>query len=153
MTLEKKYVPYHPAPADITAVLPGAKLLSLKVSNTQELETKLSTGLPSSLVAKIASICHINQDAMSAILGMGKSTLNSYTRTDKRLPAEQSAKIYRLARVIERTQEVVGTDAKEWLHSPVLALGNRTPLEALKSDIGAERVLQLLERLDDGVYS
>ena len=41
----------------------------------------------------------------------------------------------------------------KWLNQPVYALGDNTPANMLSSEIGTQRVLDLLGRLEHGVFS
>lgn len=146
---------YTPPKSVDEARLPGALLLGLKARNLQGLEDELDKGLAITVLDTLTETLGIDLATLASLLGTGYSTLKSHKRTKARLTPEQSAKAYRLARLFERTVEVIGSedDARGWLHNGVLALGKRTPLEAMTNDLGGERVLHLLERLDDGVYS
>jgi uncharacterized protein (DUF2384 family) len=39
------------------------------------------------------------------------------------------------------------------MHSPAVALGDKTPIKYAMNEAGAKRVEQLLTRIDDGVFS
>jgi putative toxin-antitoxin system antitoxin component (TIGR02293 family) len=149
------FAPFNPPKSVYTARPPGAVLLKLNVANLHELEDALNSGLPIESVETLMNQCGIELTTAAALLGMGYSTLKTYRRNRMRLTPEQSARAYRVARIYERAVAVIGSevDARAWLAEPVLALGNRTPLAAMTSDLGSERVLHILERLDDGVYS
>jgi putative toxin-antitoxin system antitoxin component (TIGR02293 family) len=60
----------------------------------------------------------------------------------------------RLARVARRAAEVFeGSDAAlDWLKSPNRALAGETPLTLLDTEIGAESVLDVLGRIEHGVF-
>jgi putative toxin-antitoxin system antitoxin component (TIGR02293 family) len=147
------HAPYTPASAVFDAVLPGAKLLKLKARNVSQLERELDKGLSMKTIESLAAVAQVSLKSLAPILGLGYSTLITYKRKSERLNPEQSARAYHFARILERATEVIGNEAQQWLSEPVLALAKRTPLETLHSTLGSERVLQLLERLDDGVYS
>jgi putative toxin-antitoxin system antitoxin component (TIGR02293 family) len=146
---------YTPPEAVYDARLPGASLLGLDVRNLQQLEEELDKGLPIKTLATLMDKAGVDLETLAPVLGTGYSTLRNHRRNRTRLTPEQSAKAYRFARIFERATEVIGSedDARGWLHEGVLALGKRTPMEAMSSEIGSERVQHLLERLDDGVYS
>jgi putative toxin-antitoxin system antitoxin component (TIGR02293 family) len=149
------HVTFSPPSAVYEARLPGTTLLKLKARNLQQLEEALNKGLSIKVLDSLAEKAGVDLKTLASLLGTGYSTLKTHKRTKGRLSPEQSAKAYRFARVVERATEVIGSeeDMRAWLRDPVLALAKRTPLETLTSDLGSERVLQLLERLDDGVYS
>lgn len=70
-----------------------------------------------------------------------------------RLSAAESERTERLARVIAAAEFAWNdeADAREWLTKPHPELGNRTPLEASTSELGARRVEDLLDRLIYGI--
>jgi putative toxin-antitoxin system antitoxin component (TIGR02293 family) len=149
------YPTFSPPDAVYEATLPGASLLKLKARNLQGLEEELERGLPVKTLDTLVEKLGIDLETLASLLGTGFSTLKAHKRSRSRLSPEQSAKAYRLARIFERASEVIGSEdeARGWLGDSVLALGKRTPLQAMTTDLGGERVLHLLERLDDGVFS
>ncbi|MBK8953444.1 MAG: DUF2384 domain-containing protein [Chitinophagaceae bacterium] len=40
----------------------------------------------------------------------------------------------------------------EWVHSPLISLGNKTPLDFLDTTFGIQLVLKILGRLEQGVF-
>lgn len=71
------------------------------------------------------------------------------------LNSEESAKLVRLARVVERAAEVFEDfdAALDWLKSPNAAASGATPLSLLDTDIGAESVMDTLGRIEHGVFA
>jgi hypothetical protein len=71
------------------------------------------------------------------------------------LMSQQSLQALRSVRLWERATEVFGNrnDADDWLDEPLLAIGNRTPREATQSEQDMELVLQVLGRMECGIYS
>ena len=69
--------------------------------------------------------------------------------------SEESAKLVRLARVVERAKNVFEDveAALDWLKSANAALSGATPLSLLDTDIGAESVLDTLGRIEHGVFA
>jgi len=70
------------------------------------------------------------------------------------LNSEESDKVVRLARVVERAEEVFEDleASVEWLKAPNAALGAVPPLSLLDTDTGAESVLDTLGRIEHGVF-
>jgi putative toxin-antitoxin system antitoxin component (TIGR02293 family) len=68
---------------------------------------------------------------------------------------EESDRLLRLARVVERAVQVLGDRerARRWLTAPSPALGQAVPLALLDTDLGTHQVEELLGRIDFGVYS
>lgn len=71
------------------------------------------------------------------------------------LSPEESAKLVRFARVVERAETVFedADSALNWLQSPNASLGGVTPLSLLDTDIGADSVLDTLGRIEHGVFA
>ena len=71
-----------------------------------------------------------------------------------RFEPDESDRLVRASRVFARAIELFegNTDgAREWLTSPVRALGGRTPLELASTDVGAIEVENLIGRLEHGL--
>jgi putative toxin-antitoxin system antitoxin component (TIGR02293 family) len=150
----KPFTIFSPPEAVYHAVLPGATLLNLNVSNVAQLEWELFRGLRVAGVRAMGRRIGIDAKTLGRLLGARHQTLQMRHRS-RRLTTQQSAVAYRLARGFEHAVMLIGseTDAREWLREKMPSLGQRTPLEALATVLGYERVLNLLERCEDGVYS
>ncbi len=142
-------------PSTQNAVLAGAGLLQLSARNALELEALLERGLRPEALQTLKEATDLSFQTLASIARISYESLNRYRKSGKALPPEASTHLYEFARLFERTLEVipVPSEAQAWLREPVLALGNRSPLETLGSSLGAQRVMQILERLDEGVYS
>ena len=60
-----------------------------------------------------------------------------------------------LQKLMDRTEEVLeGQEwATQWLEAPHRALNGKKPIELAKTDAGLYEVLQLLGRIEQGVFS
>jgi len=138
-------------------MLPGAALLGLVARNWLELENALQQGLPPRVIKILKDEVGVTVGEIAPLLGLSPATLHRRTsqKPRKRLDPHESARAYRIARVLARATEVLGSreSARSWLREPLLAIGNRTPLDAIRTESGAELVIQVLGRLEDGVYS
>jgi putative toxin-antitoxin system antitoxin component (TIGR02293 family) len=72
-----------------------------------------------------------------------------------RLSPEESERLYRLAKVLASAESVLGSKdkARRWLSNPNRALGDVTPLSLLETEAGADEVMNVLGRIEYGVYS
>ena len=70
------------------------------------------------------------------------------------LSPEESGKLVRFARIVERTALVLeDTDvALDWIQSPNPSLGGGTPLSLLDTEMGADVVLDTLGGIEHGVF-
>jgi putative toxin-antitoxin system antitoxin component (TIGR02293 family) len=148
----KVFVPSNTAR---TALMPGARLLNLKSRTPQEVESEIDHGIPTSKIDILRNASGITEAQMARVLGISIATLQRRKSRRRILKPDESIRAFRLARIIERANDVLGDaeEAREWLHEPLLAIGNRTPLDAAQTELGSELVLQVLGRLEDGVYS
>jgi putative toxin-antitoxin system antitoxin component (TIGR02293 family) len=115
---------------------------------------KARAGLPFATLEAIASRFEIAQDVLVRILHLPARTL-ARRKKSRRLSADESDRLLRLARVVARAEEVLGSSerAGAWLRGPVRALGGGRPLDLLDTDLGAQQVEQVLGRIEHGVYS
>jgi putative toxin-antitoxin system antitoxin component (TIGR02293 family) len=62
---------------------------------------------------------------------------------------------FRRAGVAALAEEILGATPKaaRWLRRPNRALGGKTPLETLDTDLGASQVETVLHRVEHGVFS
>ena len=76
-------------------------------------------------------------------------------RAAGRLTPGESERVFRLVRVVARAEQVLGDrpTALDWLSSPNRALGGEKPIRLLDTDLGGEQVMQVLGRIEFGVYT
>ena len=140
----------------IAATLGGPKVLGRKVSSLTDFDELISDGLPWASAARVKKLLDVSDSVFSALLGVSLSTVNRQKKkAGARLSALPSDRLFRLARVISAAREVFKTpDAvRSWLSRPQLGLGERVPLELVKTEAGAAEVQKLLGRIRDGVFS
>jgi putative toxin-antitoxin system antitoxin component (TIGR02293 family) len=67
----------------------------------------------------------------------------------------KTEKVLELAAFAQRGIEVIGDRQGfiEWLHSPLIVLDNKTPIDFLDTSFGIQMVTKILGRLEQGVYS
>lgn len=72
-----------------------------------------------------------------------------------RLDPATSDRIVRLARVLALATDVLERrdHAVEWLREPADALDGRTPLKVMTTDLGAEKVTNMLYQMEYGIYA
>lgn len=88
-------------------------------------------------------------------VGLTVRTLQRRKASGQKLDPIESEKVLRLARVADAATDTLGTReaAGEWLRTANAALGGDTPLSLLDTDIGANAVLDVLARIEHGVFS
>jgi putative toxin-antitoxin system antitoxin component (TIGR02293 family) len=138
----------------IQLVLGGRQALGQHASNEVELIGMVRAGLPHSALESVMDLLGLSADSISASLALPKRTL-ARRKNQKRLSAEESDRVLRLARIAAAALETFGDTGKAsgWLQKPNRALGNLTPLSRLDTDMGARQVERVLGRIDQGVFS
>jgi putative toxin-antitoxin system antitoxin component (TIGR02293 family) len=110
-------------------------------------------GVPSTAVDTLVDFLAITKAEFSEAIDIPVRTLVR-RKGEARLDSAESAKLVRVARVIERAEEVFEDPgaARAWLKSPNAALSGQTPMSLLDTEIGAESVLDTLGRIAHGVF-
>jgi putative toxin-antitoxin system antitoxin component (TIGR02293 family) len=134
-------------------MLGGADVLLEEPRSPLEWVGLVRRGIPSGAVDALTASVRLTRSELAAALGIPARTLVRRKR-EGTLSSEESAKLLRLARVVERASEVFEDleAALDWLKSPNAALPGATPLSLLDTDIGAETVLDTLGRIEHGVF-
>ena len=143
-----------PRAENIVEALGGRRILGRKISSLEDLRHALKAGLPYRSLEAVAKEFAIGRGELSAVLHLPPRTIARRKKTAT-LPADESDRLFRLARVAAEAARVLGSGEKaaRWLHAPSRALGNQTPLSLLDTEIGVRQVEDLLGRIEHGVFS
>ena len=135
------------------ALLGGSDVLLEEPRSPLEWVELIRRGIPSGVVDALAASTRLTQAELAAALGIPARTLVRRKREGS-LSSEESGRLVRLARVVERATEVFeDLDASlDWLKTENAALSGVTPLSLMDTGIGAETVLDTLGRIEHGVF-
>ena len=138
----------------VESLLGGKQVLPIHPRTALQWITVIRQGIPSAASESLAKTLRMTQSELAASLGIPERTL-ARRKKEGMFNSEESAKLVRLARVVERAGEVFEDldAALDWLKSPNAALSGVTPLSLLDTDIGAETVLDTLGRIEHGVFA
>ncbi len=149
----------HPAPRAsqndrIVRFLGGKKTLGSSPASHNDFIAMIRGGLPYRTLLLATEHLQLSVNDLSLALGLSPRTL-ARRRSSQRLTTAESERILRLARVVARAEEVLGDAeaARGWLQARNRALGGTPPIEFLDTDIGADAVLDILGRIEHGVFS
>ena len=143
-------------PSDAATVLGWS--LGLRAHSPSELIDRVETGFSMAALTRVQRHAGLDEREVATIMGTSIRTL-ARRRKVGRLEAEESDRLYRIARLFERAVEVFGGDAEAadearlWLRMPQWGLGDETPLAYARTETGAREVETLLNRIDYGVLS
>lgn len=122
------------------------------LASVAELESVVAAGLPKRSATRLASRLH--PDAKEAL--RYRSTiipLATWKRRTTRLSPAESERTERLARVLALAEYVWDdqSTARRWMFAPHPELDGRTPSDAARTELGARRVEDVLNRLFYGL--
>lgn len=136
------------APQSIAEILG----LGATVRTVEELESAVSAGLPKRSLERLSSRLHHDRKVASAYK-FKVVPQATWKRRSKRLSVDESERTERLARVLAHAEYVWDDreQAREWMSKPHRELNHRSPLEAARTELGARRVEDLLDKLFYGL--
>lgn len=143
-----------PGNLSVESLLGGGSVLHAKPRTALDWVSIIRQGISSAAVDALTKSLHVTQSELGTALGIPERTL-ARRKKEGTLNSEESAKLVRLARVVERAEEVFDDldTALNWLKSPNAALTGAAPLSLMDTDIGAESVLDTLGRIEHGVFA
>ena len=138
----------------VEKLLGGRGVLHVNPRTTLDWVFLIRKGISSVAVDSLAKALHMTQSELAMALGIPERTL-ARRKKEGTLNSEESAKLVRLARVIGRAEEVFEDIdvALDWMKSGNAALSGATPLSLLDTDIGAESVMDMIGRIEHGVFA
>ena len=114
----------------------------------------VESGLPVSSLEEAADRFGLTTLAVVRTLGMSERTF-ARRKADAVLTVEESDRLMRLFRLLDRAEVVVGDRdrARRWLNTANRGLDGRAPLSMASTETGAAMVFDLLGRIEHGVFS
>ncbi len=123
-------------------------------SRGPELYQLLHEGLPYTVFNTLADLSGLDKKKFAEVITISPASLQR--RKGKRFTAQESDKLYRYARLYKAAEELFEGDklaTRAWLNKPVQGLGHRRPIDMLATSAEMEAVLDLVGRLEHGVFS
>ena len=139
----------------IIDILGGQKAFSQNVDSFLSFIEITEKGFPISIAQRVQKRLNLSNKQFSEMLNLSESTFQRRIKNKSILSAGESEKVVDFSKIIAKGVDVFEDehDFKTWLESPVLALGNKKPLDLLGSSIGCEEVLNVLFRIEHGIFS
>lgn len=139
--------------AEVIDVLGGSRVVG-PIQTRIDLANCVRAGFPYEAFEAMVSALSVTQAALAKTLMIQPRTLTRRKRSG-RLEAEESDRLYRLARVFAHAAAVFGGEEKAavWMLRANRALGDRPPLEYLDTDAGAQEVDDALGRIEYGIFA
>ena len=124
------------------------------IQSFQDFIALIRKGISRRSLDHLMRITGISTDEMAAIMHTSGRTLRRYN-ADTLLNPEQSERVFELARLYSRGEEVFGDIElfKNWMEDHVPALGNKKPKEFLDTSLGIDVLMDELGRIEQGIYA
>lgn len=130
------------------------QVAGLNTSDGVALVGQINEGLDGKVATLIVDWAKMSQNDLRKMSGIPPTTFGRSLKA--RFSPDQSERLVRIIRVIDRAVELFEGDkeeAQKWLKEPNHALGWKVPAELMASETGAYEVMKLITRLEHGVYS
>jgi len=139
--------------AEIMNALGGRQIFG-PGSGPIDLLEQVELGLPTKSYSVIAKALNLTSDEENRLLQVSARTRARWKERTRLDPAI-SDRLVRLARILALAENVLEshTNAVAWLREPSDAFVGRTPLELMTTDIGAEKVTNMLYQMEYGIYA
>lgn len=126
----------------------------LELQSSLSLLEMLRDGVHRELLESTAEILDVTPEELCSNLSVSWQALRCQ-RGNQPLPTRVADHLIQIIVVVRRAAVVMGSlhAAVLWLKSPVLALGNETPISLLNTFTGISVVLDILGRIEHGVQS
>lgn len=121
----------------------------------QDLYAALAAGLPVRAYTGLAAATGLGRQALAAALAIAPATLQRRLKSG-RFNRDESDRLYRLAEIFGSTLELFEGDteaAQRWLVGSVRGLGGARPIDMVVTSAQADAVLDLIGRLEHGVFA
>jgi len=130
----------------------GAWLGVRQPRTEQELLDIVEQQLPTSSIKRLLALGVTRAEVDSLVIP--SRTLQHRRSRREKLTIEESDRVLRMMRALSQAEEVYESreHALQWLRRANPRLGNRTPLELLKTDAGSRIVEELLVQIDEGIF-
>ncbi len=138
----------------VSRILGGERVLHARPRSAIDWIALVRKGIPAGAIAAVLQAVKVQQAELSQALDIPERTLIR-RKKEGILNQEESGKLLRLARVVERAAEVFEDDqaALDWIKAENASLGQATPLSMLDTDLGAGAVMDTLGRIEQGVFA
>lgn len=128
--------------------------IGIKTKSLDSLIVQLKKGLPVSSLTMLSHQMGVPENKLASTVNVAQRTLTR-RKKEGRFKTDESERVLRIARIFERSIEVMGSPelAQQWFRSPAKGLGGKTPLDYSDTEPGAREVEALLHRIEHGVFS
>jgi putative toxin-antitoxin system antitoxin component (TIGR02293 family) len=124
-------------------------------SRGQALHVAVAEGIATAVYASLAKAMSSDTQELSKLLFISATTAHRREKVG-RFNTSESDKIVRATKVFVSSVGLFEGDRKsanKWMRTPVKGLGGKAPIEMLGTSVESEAVLDLIGRLEHGVFA
>ena len=112
-------------------------------------------GFPFTVFTSLRDRSKLSEDIIYGSLRIAPRTAARRKQHAARLKPSESELLLRLARIFAAATDVLGSEekARKWLVSENRALGGAVPIQLVDTGIGFQQAMDVLKRIEHGVYS
>lgn len=160
----KPYPPYdEPLPVmeeaavhyeSMRVILGGNKSIGKPIAGDIDLIRLSRSGIRKSSLKSLSDYLGISMDKMSNLLHTSHRNIQR-KEDDELLDVYKSEQAIELAQVVSKGLDIFGNkeNLQQWLHSNIIALGGKKPIDLMDTTFGIRMIYRVLGRLEHGVYS
>lgn len=131
----------------------GAAVLGRSVRTEADMMQLIEQGVPKATIRYLAESLGIEPKELMQYLPVTPRNLQRYEDSD-RLSDTVSDHIVALAELFEHGEDALGKAYfRDWLHGSIVALGNRRPVDFLKTHKGIGIIDRELGRIEHGIFA
>ena len=126
----------------------------MTAASSSELIRQVERGFSFKTLQALESRSGIAVSRIASVIGIPERTL-ARRKASGRLSPDESERLLRISAVFEDAVDLFEGDvaaAVNWLTAPRRALGNQSPLNYSRTELGAREVENLIGRLEHGVF-
>lgn len=142
---------FRPAANPLSSPLAGIGL----PARGQSLFLVVKAGLDASVFNQLASLMGTSPKKLAQWLGMSSSTF--YRRLKRgRFGSDESDRTVRAAKMFSESVSLFDGDqgaARIWIRTPLKGLNGKAPVQLLQTGVECQALLDLIGRLENGVFS
>lgn len=115
----------------------------------------LHEGFSYSVFDKLSSVSMLDKKQLAQVCQLAPATLARRAKLGK-FTQDESDRLYRFATVLVAANALFDKDkiaTKRWLTEPVYGLGDKAPLDMLATSAETQAILDLIGRLEHGVFA
>ena len=116
---------------------------------------ELHGGFSYEVYNNLAALSGLSKKELAKVAVIAPATLQRRARAGK-FNRDESDRLYRFAKILKAATDLFEGDmetARMWLRKPARGLGNRKPVDMLATSAETETVMELIGRLEHGVFA